>query len=463
MALNNKNINNYFYVFLISHLIIWTVIPSFTNNNLPLDTIEALAWGSNLDWGFNKHPPMSAVMVEIFYQIFGSNDWAYYFLSQICLIICFYVIYNFSSDLFSKKIFSLISVLLLEGIYFYNYTSPEFNVYVAEIPFWALSVYFCWKGIKNNKIIDWFLLGTFSAFGLLSHYLFIYILITIILICFFFNKINKLSFKFLYSLIPFFLMFYPHLNWILENDFVTLKYGIHRTGSEDRNLLNHFVLPIIFFLKQLGVLIPFFIIFYFINKKFKLNLNYKDKNFVFLLIINFMPFILIFLTSLVLGIKIRTMWMTPFYIFLGLFFVYVSQSFIKTNNLKSFLVAFLIFFTFSPFAYAYVSITKTDKRTDYQGKKIAKIINEEWEKYSKGEFELESVIGDEWVAGNLSYHLKSRPKWYSFSKNSGKLKGGLIIANHPDINCNNEFVAVFKVIKLDIEGKPCFVMFKNRN
>ena len=31
------------------------------------------------------------------------------------------------------------------------------------------------------------------------------------------------------------------------------------------------------------------------------------------------------------------------------------------------------------------------------------------------------------------------------------------------INCDNEFVAVFKVIKLDIEGKPCFVMFKNRN
>jgi len=76
--------------------------------------------------------------------------------------------------------------------------------------------------------------------------------------------------------------------------------------------------------------------FYFINKKFKLNLNYKDKNFVFLLIINFMPFILIFLTSLVLGIKIRTMWMTPFYIFLGLFFVYVSQSFIKSYNLKVF-------------------------------------------------------------------------------------------------------------------------------
>ena len=28
---------------------------------------------------------------------------------------------------------------------------------------------------------------------------------------------------------------------------------------------------------------------------------------------------------------------------------------------------------------------------------------------------IKSVIGDEWHAGNLSYHLKSNPKWYSHS------------------------------------------------
>ena len=66
MNIYNKNITNIFYIFLISHLIIWTIVPSLTNNNLPLDTIEALAWGSGLDWGFSKHPPASAFFVEIF-------------------------------------------------------------------------------------------------------------------------------------------------------------------------------------------------------------------------------------------------------------------------------------------------------------------------------------------------------------------------------------------------------------
>ena len=31
--------------------------------------------------------------------------------------------------------------------------------------------------------------------------------------------------------------------------------------------------------------------------------------------------------------------------------------------------------------------------------------------------EIEFVTGDEWNAGNLSYHLKSRPKWEGFTNN----------------------------------------------
>ena len=83
MNVLNRNINNIFFIFVLSHLVIWTVVPTLTNKNLPLDTIEALAWGSNLEWGFNKHPPVSAFFPELFFQIFGSQDWAYYLLSQI--------------------------------------------------------------------------------------------------------------------------------------------------------------------------------------------------------------------------------------------------------------------------------------------------------------------------------------------------------------------------------------------
>ena len=135
--IKKKNIQINFYVFLFIHLLIWTLIPSITNLNLPLDTIEALAWGSNLDWGFNKHPPLSAFFVELFYQIFGNQDWSYYLLSQIFIIFSFFIVWKFSQDFFSNKFHSLISVLLLEAIVFHNYSTPEFNVYICQLPFKA--------------------------------------------------------------------------------------------------------------------------------------------------------------------------------------------------------------------------------------------------------------------------------------------------------------------------------------
>ena len=177
--ITKKNIPNAFVIFLFFHLIVWTLVPTFSNVNLPLDTIEALAWGSNLDWGFDKHPPLSAAAVEFFYYLFGSQDWAYYFLSQVFLIIAFIYIWKFSEEIFDEKIYSLISLFILEGVFFYNFTTPEFNVNVSQLPFWALTIYYFWKSINTNKILHWFLFGVFSALGFLSKYLFIYLLLGI--------------------------------------------------------------------------------------------------------------------------------------------------------------------------------------------------------------------------------------------------------------------------------------------
>ena len=118
MNVLNIKITNIFFIFSITHLIIWTLLPAFTNNNLPLDVIEALAWGSNLDWGFNKHPPVSAFFPEIFFKIFGPQDWAFYLLSQIFVVISFYYVFKTAYEILDDKKLSLISVLLLESIIF---------------------------------------------------------------------------------------------------------------------------------------------------------------------------------------------------------------------------------------------------------------------------------------------------------------------------------------------------------
>ena len=417
MTINNKNINNVFYIFVIAHLIFWTLIPSLTNKNLPLDTIEALAWGSNLDWGFNKHPPMSAFFSEIFFQIFGSQDWAYYLLSQIFIVISFYYIFKFSKELLNNSLLALISVLLIESIYFYNFTTPEFNVNVCQLPFWTLTVYFSWKiyNEKEIKFSDCFFVGLFAAFGFLSKYLFIYLLISIEFLFFyliFIKKNRKFDFKYLITLEVFLVLLVPHLIWLNNNEFITITYGLARTGLEQSALLDHVKFPLIFLLKQIGILIPFFVLVWLLTEKIIIKINFKDKKLLFLLTINILPIFLMFLTSMLTGSKIRTMWMTPFYLFFGTLFVYIFQSYIEIKKLKQFVIGFIFLFFLSPLLYGYVSISKEDKRTDYPGKEIALKTQYAWDQ--QFETNINVVLGNEWNAGNLSYHLKSRPVWEGF-------------------------------------------------
>ena len=174
------------------------------------------------------------------------------------------------------------------------------------------------------------------------------------------------------SLITFILVLLPHIIWLTNNDYTTITYAFQRTGAGNQNFLDHLIYPLIFLSKQIAILIPFFFMLLFTVAKFKTKLNFKDTKLVFLIIINIIPVFLLFLTSMSMGIKIRTMWVTPFYLFFGVFIVYIFQAKINLNKLKKFFIVFLFLFFLSPITYLFVSISQTDKRTDYPGKEIAK-------------------------------------------------------------------------------------------
>ena len=434
MLIKNKY-KTLFYIFLLSHLIIWTVAPTLSNVNLPLDTIEALAWGSNLSWGYSKHPPVSAFIVELVYSFFGNQDWAYYLLSQIFVVTAFIYVWKFSNLIFRKKIYSLCSVFLLEGIYFYNFTSPEFNVNICQLPFWALVVYYSWRSINYQKISDLILLGLFMSIGFLSKYLFIYLILSVKII-FILTLLDKKNFK-IRLLIPsliFIIFLTPHIVWLYNNEFATISYALNRTGIEDVNFKNHIYNPLMFLLKQIGILAPVAIMLFVLSNLKKINFKILKKDKYFLLFINLFPIILIFITSLISGAKIRTMWMTPFYLFLGVLLIQIFKDCLNEKNLKKFLSVFLVFFILSPASYLSISFFNEFKRTDYPGREISNLVQRRWDENFINNISI--VVGDEWYAGNLSYHLSSRPIWFNTIENdlsSVTSDTGVIYVGNPKI------------------------------
>ena len=70
-----------------------------------------------------------------------------------------------------------------------------------------------------------------------------------------------------------------------------------------------------------------------------------------------------FITSVITGSKIRTMWMTPFYLFFGVLFIYLLQSQINIKKINSFLYGFLFLFFYHQF---YIHMSQLVKQINEQ-------------------------------------------------------------------------------------------------
>ena len=451
---NEKKI---FYILCLYHLIIWTFVPYFSNKNLPLDVIEALAWGQDFYLGYNKHPPLSAWIPGLLFKIFGNKDWIYYLLSQVFIVISFIFLWKLSSLFFKKKSQILLSILAIEGIAFYTFDTPQFNVNICQIPLWIGTVYFFFKSIKNNKIINWIFLGVFSALGFLTKYIFAYLLISLFFYLIFIStKKKKISFNFLYALLSFLLITIPHLQWLIQNDFTTLYYAIKRGGLNEFNIYNHLLNPVKFLMNQIIVLLPFLLLIYILVKKIKVKLPINNEKFIFLLFSFLIPFFLILITSIITGSRIRTMWMIPFYSLIGIFFIFLYQNEINSKKFKNFFILLIIFLIVSPILYSLRSIY-SDSRTSYDGKKIALQVEQEWKNISKDK--ISNVGFSEWYAGNLSYQLGNRPKVFLEENNDFYKKPAVIIAKDigPSL-CNRKNTNIKNILYKKIENHDvCFI------
>ena len=160
-------------------------------------------------------------------------------------------------------------------------------------------------------------------------------------------KEKRFNYKYLISLFSFFIILLPHLIWLVDNDYITINNAIFRSvddplsGFEGPKLLDHLFYPFLFLAKQIGLLIPFVFMFLIIVTKFKTKINYRDKKFLFLISITILPLVFMFFTSLITGARIRTMWMTSFYLYTGVLFMYIYQTSINLKKLKSFFLVFL--------------------------------------------------------------------------------------------------------------------------
>ena len=262
--------------------------------------------------------------------------------------------------------------------------------------------------------------------------------------------------NFFYALLTFFLITTPHFVWLTQNDFTTIYYALKRGGLNEVSIYNHLLNPFKFLINQIIILLPFILLIYLLVKKIKIKLTLNNEKFIFLLFSFLLPFILILITSIITGSRIRTMWMIPFYSLIGIFFIFLYQDQINVKKLKNFIFLLIIFLVLSPILYSLRSIY-SDSRTGYEGKKIAIEIEKEWKNFSKEK--IYHVGFSEWYAGNLSYHLNNRPKVFLEENNDFFKKPAVIIAKDVGVSlCNLKNVNIKNIMYKKIDNHDvCFI------
>src|ERR1700704_6197337 len=154
--------------FLGLHSAIWTALPSIFFLNLPLDLVEGLTYGREWQLGYDKLPPLPWWMVEALYRLFGT-DIAYFALSQIAVAAAFAAVWLTARPMVGV-IGALMSLFIMDGLHYFNFTAPKFNHDVLQLPFWAFAGYAFHAGLRRRHIGYWALLGLALGAALWAKY-----------------------------------------------------------------------------------------------------------------------------------------------------------------------------------------------------------------------------------------------------------------------------------------------------
>jgi hypothetical protein len=400
-----------FWSFALLHLVMWILVPMLASPNVPLDVIEGYAWGREWVIGTYKHPPMQAWCLEILTLLTNRAIWAHFLASQIAIVVAFWAVWQTGRRLTDEKT-ALLGALLLEGVVYYNFTSPEFNPNVLQLPFWALMCLSFHRAVKENRWFDWVLLGVWTAGGCYSKYSTVVIAGILGLLL-----LHPKARRRLRGIGPYFavltalLLLAPHLWWLVENNFLPFTYAKERAMLQGPDYYGAWQ-PLQFIAAQCLALAAAFVLFLVLAGG---RIKYKDAlggassfDRVFLNAITFGPVVVVLLIAVFSGMNLRDMWGACLWNFIGLWFLLSFKLLPLQAVTRRFAMTFCGVFVLGLVAHAGHHFfgppwLHYGKRVHFPGRDLSEHVTSAWQE--RFHTPLLYVVGDTWLTGNVAYYM----------------------------------------------------------
>ena len=154
--------------FVMLHVGAWTMLPMLFTASLPVDTIEGVIWGQGWQLSYPQ-PPLQAWLLGGIDWLTGYQRWAVYLVGQLLVAIAFWAVWRLARSIVSP-LGALVSVLILEGVPFFNLMTPNLFPDLVELPFWALATGAFYHALRFGRLRQWALLGLWLAAAAYAKY-----------------------------------------------------------------------------------------------------------------------------------------------------------------------------------------------------------------------------------------------------------------------------------------------------
>jgi 4-amino-4-deoxy-L-arabinose transferase-like glycosyltransferase len=402
-----------FWLFFALHLFAWTVIPAFVQRNAPLDVIEGLAWGHAWQWGYYKHPPMQAWLLEAATFLTWNSGIGYFGLSALMTALTFWAVYR-TGRLFTDRLRALLAALLCEGILYFNFLSTEFNPNVLQLAAWAWAGYYFTKTCLKPSTKSWLLLALILAFGIYSKYV-ILLLVFGFALFFFRHRETRAQLR---SWQPYaaatlcLILLIPHALWLQAYDFIPFTYAKSRM-TEAMDLGERLLFPVKFTLSQIATFLPALLLFIPLYCHPRESGDPSKPAFAgttlekhLLLWLALGPMILTLGFCLLTGEKLRDMWGMPLLSFIPLWLV-VQFGDVSEKRLRIFTFAWAGAFILGLAAFI-INITCATAlgykplRAHFPGANLSQAMHGIWKDHTG--IPLRYIGGEAWLAGNAAFY-----------------------------------------------------------
>ena len=401
-------------VVLVLHVVIWTALPALLSHNLQLDLIEDLALGREWQLGYWKHPPLPWWLADAVYRLSGDVH-AVYILGPLSAAVCMYVVWLLGRDIVGS-FQALIAVLALEGIHFFNFSVPKFAHDQMQLPFWAMTGLFLYRGLVRGHARYWLAAGASLALCFWSKYAAFALAGSIALFMLFDpHARRKLATPGPWLMaLALVIVIAPNLNWLIETGFLPLRY-VDARAKIATHWYHVFTYPLQWTLSQLFFIAPAVALMALALIGARPR-PARDDSAAFarryLAMLALGPFLVTTTAALFAGRLPVAMWGYPLWSFAPLAAIAWFGPASSERQLRRFAAGFLVVFIAMPLAYVAVealepALRDRAKATQFPGKQLADEITARW----RAQFStpLPFVGGGEFATNNIAVYSPDKP------------------------------------------------------